>query len=292
MIMNKQIPIQMKMVNSIGTIPIEFFEWGKFPDHFRIDMPHRHDFDEILFFIKGGGIHEIDFKDYLIEDYSIHFIPRSTVHFLKRDTHSIGFTIAFKSEYLEYNNIHSFYNPIEHHQSKRKPFVLNLNRISFSEILGLTKILQKQIRRSKGYYKQKCFLLSFELLFNSIAQELARDRPVKIGKLYKNDTCNRFMKMVADNVHIHTAVAWYANELCLSPNYLSNLVKKETGITAKQQIIDALLILIKKRLLNTNQSIKQIAYDHAIDESRLGKIFKKNVGYTMSNYRSYENSEL
>ncbi len=290
--MNKQIPIQMKMVNSIDSIPIEIFEWGRFPDHFRIDMPHRHDFDEILFFIKGGGIHEIDFKEYEIEDYSIHFIPRSAIHFLKRNIYSDGFTIAFRSEYLEYNNIHSFYSPIQDLQSKKKSFVLNLEKSNFSEILNLTKILQKQIKRSKGYYKQKCFLLSLELLYNSIAQELLGGSSRKSDETLKNDSFNRFENLVSDNVHMNMAVSWYAKQLCLSPNYLSNLVKKESGKSAKQHIIDALLIMIKKRLLNTNQSIKQIAYDHAIDESRLGKMFKKNVGYTMSNYRSFENSEL
>ncbi len=49
-----EIPTQKKLINSISNIPIEYFKWGQYPDHFKIDMPHRHDFAEILFFTRGG----------------------------------------------------------------------------------------------------------------------------------------------------------------------------------------------------------------------------------------------
>jgi len=77
--------VQSKLVPALENIPVEIFKWGSFPDHFIIDMPHKHIFYELLFFEKGGGVHEIDFQEYKAQSNSIHFIPSNTIHFLKRD---------------------------------------------------------------------------------------------------------------------------------------------------------------------------------------------------------------
>ena len=85
----KAIPNQVKIINSIDNIPVEYFKWGVYPDHFKIDMPHRHEFAELLFFTKGGGWHEIDCINYDVHENSIHFIPKSTVHFFSEEKNNL-----------------------------------------------------------------------------------------------------------------------------------------------------------------------------------------------------------
>lgn len=276
-----KIPTQRKLIDSVKHIPIEYFKWGNYPDHFKIDMPHKHEFAELLFFTKGGGVHEIDYCDFKIEKSSIHFVPPSTVHFLKRDIHSTGFTIAFRKEFLESNDIHKIINPLQD-----DPFVLTFSDVNFSKILNLTNVILEQIKLDKGYYKQKCFLLSFELLLSAIANKLTNE--TKKQAFGKATLIQKFITKVKKYIQTQKTVSWYAGELHVSPKYLSNHVKTQTAGSAKRLIIQYLLISVKKALLNTNKSIKQIAYEHSHSEANLCKLFKKNVGYSMSVYRSYE----
>jgi AraC family transcriptional regulator, transcriptional activator of pobA len=279
-----EVPTQKKMIDSISSIPIEYFKWGTHPDHFKIDMPHRHEFSEILFFTKGGGVHEIGFHDFEVTASSIHYIPKSVVHFLKREKNSDGFTISFDDKYLEKNDHHRLMNPLKH-----EPFVLNLCASKFQEIISHSKILLSQIKKQDQYYRNKGFLLSIQLLLNEIASE--RSKVLAISDSQKEiSLLNDFKYLVKTNIHKHHSLSWYAKELHLTPNYISEYVKKEIGVSAKKYIVQSLLSSVKQALIDSNKTVFAIALDHNYNPSALGKLFKKHVGYTMNRYRSAPNS--
>ncbi|QTN39784.1 AraC family transcriptional regulator [Cryomorphaceae bacterium] len=78
-----------------------------------------------------------------------------------------------------------------------------------------------------------------------------------------------------------------ADELNLSVNYFGDLMKAETGRSAKDHIQDFIIEKAKNRLLSSNQSVSEIAYDlgYAYPQS-LNKIFKARVGVSPNQYRS------
>lgn len=267
-------------------MPVELFQWGQSPDHFILEKPHAHEFDEILFFTEGGGIHEIDFHEHTIHTNSIHFVPRSCVHFINRGPHSKGFTLAFDNAYFEKNKVHSFYNPLFKSFGSEESFVINFDDTMFLHLLSLSDILRQQINKSKRCYKEKCFLLSMELLLNSLASENRKNKKGKQFKPCKNLITSQFISLVKNNVCKSTSVSWYAKELFITPTYLSNLIKLELQQSPKQYIITMLIHSVKKYLLESKQCFKKIANEHNMDLSKLGKLFKKHVGFTMSEYRS------
>lgn len=275
--MLQEIPSQKKMKNSIDSIPVEYFKWGSYPDHFKIEMPHTHHFAELLFFTKGGGSHEIDFNKYDIKTGTIHYLPKSVTHFLQRDQDSEGFTIAFDSDYFETNNTHKFINPLRHDN-----FEFNLPAHLFQNLINQSNQILFQIKQQKGYYKEKCFLLAMELLLNTLASVQQEHK-----KTETNELIRKFKNLVKTNYHQAHSVAWYAAALHVSPKYLSNQTNAFMGRSAKTYITDVLIQSIKRQLLHANKSIKQIAYEHHYDVSTMGKLFKKNVGYTLREYQSY-----
>jgi len=243
-------------------------------------MPHRHNFVELLFFTKGGGSHEIDFNEQVIQANSIHFIPKSTVHFLNRSISSDGFTIAFDANYLEYNNIHRMVNPLGD-----DAFILNLSISKFKNILQISKVITNQVKVNEEHYQAKCFLLSLELLLNAITAEKSLGYDNKVA-LQTDNMKTQFNKLLVENVHQHTDVKWYAVQLGISAKSLSNHFLKLGFDSPKQQIVKMLLKSVKKSLINTDRSIKQIAADHNNTEANLCKLFRNKVGYSMTEYRS------
>lgn len=85
-------------------------------------------------------------------------------------------------------------------------------------------------------------------------------------------------------------VKYCAKELCLSPGYFGDLIKKETGKSAQSYIQLKIMNLAKEYVLNPANSISQVAYELGFQyPQHFTRLFKKIVGKTPNEYRSQEN---
>lgn len=83
-----------------------------------------------------------------------------------------------------------------------------------------------------------------------------------------------------------STVAHCAEALNMSANYLSDLLKKETGSSAQQHIQDFVINKAKNRLIAYEDPLKSIAYDLGFEYSQhFSNMFKKRTGMTPSEYR-------
>ena len=83
------------------------------------------------------------------------------------------------------------------------------------------------------------------------------------------------------------SVAHFAEELHLSPNYFGDLIKKETGKTAKEYIQDKLIEVAKDKTLDDNKTVSEIAYELGFKyPQHFSRLFKQRVGYTPNEYRN------
>lgn len=94
-----------------------------------------------------------------------------------------------------------------------------------------------------------------------------------------------FSKGMAEKIGLPT-VQYCADELHLSANYLSDLLRKETGSTALRYIHDKVVDIAKTLIVTTNKTISEIAYQLGFQyPQHFTRLFKKEVGCTPNEYR-------
>lgn len=82
-------------------------------------------------------------------------------------------------------------------------------------------------------------------------------------------------------------VMYLADKVHLSPNYLSDLLKKETGKNAQEHIHFYLIEEAKNLLLNSEKNINEIADNLGFEYPQyFNKLFKKKTGLTPMEYRN------
>jgi AraC-like DNA-binding protein len=83
------------------------------------------------------------------------------------------------------------------------------------------------------------------------------------------------------------SVTYLAGEVNLSPNYMSDLLKKETGMNAKDRIHHFLIEEAKNTLLGSNKSVSEIAYELGFEYPQyFSKLFKQKTGNTPQEFRN------
>ena len=97
---------------------------------------------------------------------------------------------------------------------------------------------------------------------------------------------DRFIALVSEHCTAERNVGFYAEKLCLTPKYLSKLIRQASGRSAPDWI-DSFVILEAKNLLKySNISIKEIVFRlHFPNQSVFYKFFKTHAGMTPSEYR-------
>lgn len=124
---------------------------------------------------------------------------------------------------------------------------------------------------------------------------MAEQVEIRLGMLGENPSKNRAWTIINDFVGlidryyaVHHDVAFYAERLNVSPNYLNIITKRNIGTTAKDQINIQIERVARMLLDTTDLSVKQIAERlHFEDPSYLCRVFRKQTGMSPIQYRNH-----
>lgn len=96
----------------------------------------------------------------------------------------------------------------------------------------------------------------------------------------------RFIQLLWASGGKERKVSVFASQMCITPKYLSVIVREASGKTPMQLIHNYTSNMIAQRLRATNMSIKEIAHEMNFNnESFFGRYVKKNLGYSPKEYR-------
>ena len=100
------------------------------------------------------------------------------------------------------------------------------------------------------------------------------------------DIIHHFFELLNQHGHLERSVLFYSDQLHLSPQYLSSLIKKETGKPIKQWISYRVIKQAEELLKTTSFSIKEISNQlQFVDSSLFCRYFRRCTGITANAYR-------
>jgi len=152
--------------------------------------------------------------------------------------------------------------------------------------------LENELSENIDLHSQNLITSNIELLLNYCARYYDRQfitrKKVNTNLLTKFETIlNSYFNSNDQQYKKLPSVKYFAELLFLSPNYLSDLLKKETGKTAQEYLHYYLIEEAKNNLLNTNDPINEIAFNLGFEYPQyFSKLFKSKTGMTPLAYRN------
>jgi AraC-like DNA-binding protein len=131
------------------------------------------------------------------------------------------------------------------------------------------------------------FLILMMEMGNINLNKTAGGKSVRIT--HREQIVSRFFELLSLHAKEKHEVTFYAKELCITPEYLSRIVKVFSGKTVNKWISAALMTEAKILLRNPSLSVQQIAdLLYFSDQSSFGKFFKKHSEISPLEYRKME----
>ena len=303
--MSTDLPLKMSIGKFKSLFPIEFdAQLGN--DFFVADLrydaalaelthPFRFDGFLAIFCIGGDLSVDINLDSYKISENSFFLTtPQSIirVHEVNKDTTAdIHFVVvAMSSEFI--SGIRLDFNKLftESVRVLDNPCIkLEGNDLEIcSQYLSLAKSISNfdypNKKEALGYLISSiCYVMS-SLWEKKIKEAVAVERaPSPRAKM----VFEQFLHLIAEYHTKERNMAFYAERLCLTPKYLSKLVKNVSGRSAPEWIDSFVILEAKNMLRYSDASIKEIVYSlNFPNQSVFYKFFKANTGMTPSEYRN------
>lgn len=249
------------------------------------DLPHRHDYFTVLVVEEAEGTHQIDFTNYPLRPNTVYFVsPEQIHHVTLTQPTPRGHVVLFRPDFLQNYSIAPaqlydmdlFFNcdesrPIElttAEMHQLQPFlsaianeVAESNLQKWEAVGAWLKLFLVQCKRFKAA--------------NYLPNKPLDKRKSEIVKQFKNDVEQLFKQF--------HKVGDYADRQLLTANHLNDVIKAETGTSAKDFIQNRLVLEAKRLARYSELSAKEIAYQLGYEDvAHFSKVFKKaeNVAFT------------
>ena len=169
---------------------------------------------------------------------------------------------------------------------------LHLSADEQEYITAIITQLQKEYSKYLDPHSQQLIISNLELFLNYCRRFY--DRQFYTRSNFNQDTVALFEKLLKDYFNTPNlrqtglpSVSYFGEKLNISSNYLSDLLKKETGKSTRSHINDILIDKIKTALLSSSASISEIAYSLGFDYPQsLSRLFKSKTGHSPKEYRN------
>ncbi|MBS7233380.1 helix-turn-helix domain-containing protein [Flavobacterium psychroterrae] len=250
------------------------------------DVPHRHNFYEILWFPKADGMHFIDDATFKMTGNDLFLISEGQMHYYQNVGEIQGYMLVIKDVFWEdAQSINNFKTSLFNH------LLINVHlKLSDERAADITDLLNNILKE----YKRPDYMGKAELMTSYLKILLIRisnfqqDIAMPSSHANNNDYIlfQRFIDLLEQKFTSHHEVAFYANELNISTRKLADICRLYNSRNPKELIDNRILIAAKRQLQFDSTLIKEISASlNFSDQYQFSKFFKKLAGISPVEYR-------
>ena len=249
---------------------------------------HTLTYYDITFITEGEGNFSVDNQMHKAVPCDVLFSKPGEIR--NWDTGHIvnGYALIFEDEFLSsFFKDPLFVQHLSFFNVGRKSAGLHLSNELYVRMLQLLSDIKTEI----DSYKQNDVHVLRALLYEALMLlDRAYQKMLSDGSTHKEASSihiSKFMERVGADLREHHSVRYYADKLCITPNYLNEIVSSALGISAKQYIQNKVLEEAKRLLVYTDFPISEIAFElHFSTVSYFVRCFRQSTGETPLAYRS------
>ncbi len=244
---------------------------------------HRINFYAIVWFLKDGGKHYIDFEDYPVRKNSVYLIGKNQIHSIPSLQLPRARTIVFSA---------AFFDHIEEPFLRQLFFPFHSRGIDIPEsMLQPMKHLFGLIMLESNTTADRSLLIKYTTI---LLTHLLRFSKSDFSALATEDNrMLRLFQLLEANYKEHRAASFYARQIGLTPKRVNEILRQKMGMTINGLLNRLLLLEAKRELSHQQYAIKEIAYNLGFsDQSYFARFFKKHTGMAPEHFRDQGRSVL
>ncbi|NNK80449.1 MAG: AraC family transcriptional regulator [Flavobacteriales bacterium] len=210
---------------------------------------------------------------------------------LEQDRGHEGWTLMFHPDLLRRSSIAqsiSGYSFFDYEANE----ALHLSDKEKAMLLELVRNIEREISQNMDRHSQDLILINLESILKYTSRYY--DRQFYTRSDESKGHLQRFERFLKDYFNSNElsekglpSIDRCGQALNMSGHYLSDLLKAETGKSAREHIHLQLVDRAKNLLLGSNATVSEIAYDLGFDyPQHFSKLFKTKTGLSPSEYRS------
>ncbi|MCU0443426.1 MAG: AraC family transcriptional regulator [Microscillaceae bacterium] len=256
----------------------------------------RTNYYTFLLIEKGKGSYTIDNQTFNIIPYTFYFTNPGHLKSFQIEDLMEGYMVTFSEKFVKQYFAGDFYQLFPFLIYETTP-VMYLNQLIFNDLATLAQQMLQEYNGTSPYKSailtNLLTILLFktkELLITHRAHLKPASRATELVQEFKNLLNKNFQQLAIGEINKVLTIKELAEDLNVHPNYLSNVIKEETGKSASDWIQTRILAEAQARLQNTSQNISEIAFGLGFnDTAHFAKFFKKHTQQSPSDYRKNQN---
>jgi len=237
-------------------------------------------FYSMLIFTEGEGIHTINYHDYHYEEGTIFTLKKDTIHKFSPNK-SKGYLLIFTENFIvSYLSEFESLKLLQVYNEMLFSPKVQLDSKTFIDIKNLVKQLNNEYFEKDDVFSPSLIRSFLHIITTILYRIKSRGNHMVENKLYLNQF-NQFQKLVNQYCFQSRKVLFYSKKMGVTPKTLSNITKNIYNKPAKSFIDDILILQIKRLLLNSKLTIKEIAFKVGFEDStNFFNYFKKQTNLT------------
>ncbi len=274
----------IKSINNIFEIHLEeLVSWG--------NRAYKNNFFEIVYVERGSGKQCINQHEFEYNEGNIFLLPPLDCHSFKIEEPSRFYFIRFTDHYFlkddGLTNYNSWFDRIAYilaNYNKVPGDIISSDRERQFIINTIKSIYQEYL--SADHYSESIISGGVASILNILARSIEKKYVEQA-----NEIDNRFgeiLRYINTNIANHESlrIPLLANKFGVSKSYFSEYFKKQAGVTLADYILKSKLKIVETKVLHTDLTLKEIAYQlNFADSSHLARSFKKVYGMTVKEFK-------